>query len=138
MPRLLRDWLEERLKDEGFLAEYLSLELKFQAAQETTKWRLLRGWSQETLAEQAGVPQPTVSRVENATNSPTLETIQSLAYAMRLRPCLEFEEIDETSDYPWAIIGSIPFMTGNFEVLSGQTWIVSEHPVVAAAVEVAR
>ena len=125
MPRLLRDWLEEKFKDKEFLEEYLELELKFQAAQETTRWRLQRGWSQQTLAGNAGLPQAMVSRVENAAHTPTLETIQKLAYALGVRPRIKFEEVREDSEYPWAIVGSIPLSSIQSMVHTAEPWVTT-------------
>jgi transcriptional regulator with XRE-family HTH domain len=44
--------------------------------------------SQRELARRAGVPQPTISRIENGVVSPTLDTLTRLirACGMRLRP----------------------------------------------------
>ena len=46
--------------------------------------RLLRGWSQRTLAANAGVDHATVSLIERGCRSPTLFTLCLLAGAMDL------------------------------------------------------
>lgn len=46
--------------------------------------RLERGWSQDELAENAGVSRPTVSRVELG-HEPSMRTARKLAAALGLR-----------------------------------------------------
>lgn len=41
-----------------------------------------KGWSQEELAERAGVRRPTITELENGRGNPTLQTIESIANAL--------------------------------------------------------
>ena len=53
-----------------------------------------RGWTQTQLAEQAGLPQSHISRLENAAHSPTHLTLEKIARAFGV----EVEEIDPCLD----------------------------------------
>lgn len=47
--------------------------------------RLERGWTQFKLAEKSGVPQPTISQIENGSRKyPTHENIKKIAKALQI------------------------------------------------------
>jgi transcriptional regulator with XRE-family HTH domain len=48
--------------------------------------RRMRGWTQEKLEEQSGVPQPTISAIENGQETTSLAHIKRLADAFGARP----------------------------------------------------
>ncbi len=48
--------------------------------------RAQRGWSQEKLAELAGLDRSYVGQIERAVVSPTLSTLEKLASALQLPP----------------------------------------------------
>jgi transcriptional regulator with XRE-family HTH domain len=48
--------------------------------------RLMRGMSQEELAERLGVQQPFVSRIENGTKYPSIQTLCEIAKILRCEP----------------------------------------------------
>ncbi len=104
MPSQLRDWIEERLKDTEFRTEYMKVDLRHQIAAEITRWRIKRGYTQTELADGANVTKALVSRTENARSSPTIESIQAIAYALRARARIQFVEHVEDR-FPWTIIG---------------------------------
>ena len=45
-----------------------------------------RGWTQEALAEVAGVSQQAVSELENGKSNPTILTLHELAQGLGVRP----------------------------------------------------
>ncbi|HFK1747788.1 helix-turn-helix transcriptional regulator [Bacillus paranthracis] len=45
--------------------------------------RLNKGWTQSKLAEKSGVPQPTISHIENGTlKNPSIKSIKNIASAL--------------------------------------------------------
>jgi transcriptional regulator with XRE-family HTH domain len=48
--------------------------------------RNLKGWSQEELARRAGIQRTHLSRLETGSKQATLETIERLAIALKLKP----------------------------------------------------
>ncbi|MBK8869609.1 MAG: helix-turn-helix transcriptional regulator [Elusimicrobia bacterium] len=46
------------------------------------RWRKRRGWTQQRLAEEAGIRQETVSRVENGSSGTELNTVFRLCAAL--------------------------------------------------------
>lgn len=46
--------------------------------------RLKAGISQKALADKVGISQPRIAELERGTGNPTLETLQSVARALRL------------------------------------------------------
>ena len=57
------------------------------------------GWTQEQLAEAAGLKQSAVARIESAKSIPRIETIQKLAKAVGLRLDLVSDEQAATIAY---------------------------------------
>lgn len=54
--------------------------------------RLEKGWTQFELAEKSGVPQPTISQIENGTRKqPTHQNIMKIAKALEIK----VEELSE-------------------------------------------
>lgn len=55
--------------------------------------RLARGWSQEKLAEEAGLSRDAISRIERGDREPRLETLKLIAEALdlKLSKLLDFE-----------------------------------------------
>jgi len=61
--------------------------------------RAQRGWSQEKLAEQAGLDRSYVGQIERAVVSPSLSTLEKLAEAFGL-PASELISIREADKQP--------------------------------------
>lgn len=61
--------------------------------------RAQRGWSQEKLAEQAGLDRSYVGQIERAVVSPSLSTLEKLAAAFGL-PASELIRINEADKQP--------------------------------------
>ncbi len=45
-----------------------------------------RGWTQERLAEKVGVSRVTIARIETANRKPSLELLERLAKALKVKP----------------------------------------------------
>ena len=57
--------------------------------------RLAKGWTQTTLAQKSGVPQPTISQIEKGNRRyPTYENIKKIAKALEV----DIKELDEESE----------------------------------------
>ncbi len=61
--------------------------------------RAQRGWSQEKLAELAGLDRSYVGQIERAVVSPTLSTLEKLAVALEL-PASELIRINDVKAQP--------------------------------------
>ena len=48
------------------------------------KWRVRRGWTQDQLAQAAGISAKFVGEVERGEDNPSLETLWSLVSALRI------------------------------------------------------
>lgn len=53
---------------------------------QVARWRVRRRWSQEELAERAGVDSAHVSRIEGGSRMPSFAVIVRLALALRVAP----------------------------------------------------
>ncbi len=77
----LEDWEKEKLADATFIAAANELEPGYQVA----RLRMLRGLTQTQLAEMVGTRQPSIARLENGTNNPSLSFLQRIATAMHAK-----------------------------------------------------
>lgn len=76
-----RDFLEEQLKDPEFRAAYDALEAEDQLIRQLIDLRIKRGLSQRELAQQAGLQQPALARVESGKTA-SLKTLRRVAEAL--------------------------------------------------------
>ncbi len=61
--------------------------------------RLEKGWTQEALAQKAGIPQPNLSNIEKGKQDLTVSTLRKIGYALGI--CLsEFFAEEEVRDSP--------------------------------------
>lgn len=79
------DWLSEQIQDEEFRKEYERLAPGFQVA----KLRMLRGLTQQELAERVGTHQSSISRLENGEREPSLPFLRRVVDA--LDGCVEVQ-----------------------------------------------
>ncbi|MDR0623583.1 MAG: helix-turn-helix transcriptional regulator [Treponema sp.] len=84
--------LEEKLKNQDFLAEYENLEKEFVLAEEVMKLRLEKNMTQKELAEKAGTSQPAIARLESGkyTNI-TLSFLRKIGKALNAEPEIHFK-----------------------------------------------
>lgn len=75
-------YLEESLKNPEFKKEWEASELEFQIQDMLVKARIAAKLTQNELAKLSGVRQSNISRIENGTCLPKLETLAVLAKAM--------------------------------------------------------
>jgi transcriptional regulator with XRE-family HTH domain len=125
------DWLAEEMEDEAFRAEYERLGPGFEVA----RLRMLRGLTQQELAERVGTHQSSISRLESGEREPSLSFLRRVVEALnghlevRIRAREEVTAVEETEaatlTTDWQFSDK-PRMLANradqhsFDVLSGE------------------
>ncbi len=84
----LKEHLKKLLKDKEFEKEWCIPDVI-----ELMVLRQIAGLTQKQLAEKVGTKQPSISRLENNSESVTLKFIGKVAYALGYRAKLEFEKL---------------------------------------------
>lgn len=74
----LDSYLAEQMQDPEFRAAYEALKPAYQIA----RLRILRGLTQEQLAEKVGTKQPSIARLESGRSRPSLDFLQRVAEAL--------------------------------------------------------
>ena len=74
----LDSYRAEQMQDTEFRTAYEALEPAYQIA----RLRILRGLTQEQLAEKVGTKQPSIARLESGRSTPSLDFLQRVAEAL--------------------------------------------------------
>ncbi len=82
--------LKKQMKDPKFRKEWEKSEPHFQLMSAIIKARIEKKLSQQQLAKKAKTTQAVISRIQNATVSPTLDLMQRIAEAMGKRLEIRF------------------------------------------------
>jgi transcriptional regulator with XRE-family HTH domain len=77
----LDDWVAEQMKDPEFRAAMEALEPAYQIG----RMRMLRGLTQEQLAERLGTSQSSIARLESGRTEPRLSFLRRVAQALDAR-----------------------------------------------------
>jgi transcriptional regulator with XRE-family HTH domain len=90
MPGDLDSFMEEvraesRAAGPEAVAELDAYSEHFEFARQLLELRKARGWTQKRLADQAGVQQSEISRIERGEGNPTFRTLSALARAFEVR-----------------------------------------------------
>ena len=85
-----KEYLNEKLKDPEFRAEYEALEPEFEIIRAMLIARREAGITQTQLAAKTGIDQSDISRIENGDANPSLNTLKRLAEGLNMRLKLEF------------------------------------------------
>ena len=85
-----RDCLNKEMKNPKFRKEFDELDGEFQLIRALTEARKEVGMTQQQLAEKSGVHQVNISRIENGTGNPSVETLQKLAKGMGKKLIIAF------------------------------------------------
>lgn len=80
--RTYDSFLQELLQDPEFFEEYYKDHYIDEIGMQLIELRSLRGMTQTQLAEKANTTQTVVSRLENGSTKPSLETVRKLANAL--------------------------------------------------------
>jgi transcriptional regulator with XRE-family HTH domain len=85
------EWEAERMQDPEFVAALQDLEPAYQVA----RLRILRGLSQEQLAELVGTKQPSIARLESGATAPSISFLRKVATALNSRVEVRLVPLDE-------------------------------------------
>jgi transcriptional regulator with XRE-family HTH domain len=97
-------YLQEQFQDEAFTRQYYRQATYFRLADQMIMLRKRRGLTQKELAQKANTTQAVVSRLENVSVRPSLESIVNLAEALgavvevRLVPVEELSTLEGEVD----------------------------------------
>ena len=86
----LHRYLNEQMKGPEFAAEYEALQPEYEAIRAIIGARIESHMTQKELAEKTGIRQSNISRIENGTSSPTVETLARIAAGMGKRLKIDF------------------------------------------------
>lgn len=84
------EFLNDRMQDPEFKAEWDALDPEFAVIEAMLKARKESGLTQKQLSERTGVAQTDISRLERGNGNPSLRTLQRLAAGMGMRVKIEF------------------------------------------------
>ncbi len=85
------DIIEEQLKDPEFAEAWADTELEDQIKRSLIQARIDAGLTQKDLAEKSGVRQSNISRIENGSAVPTLQTLRAIAKGTGKKLKITFE-----------------------------------------------
>ena len=99
--------LKEKFQDREFLIEYYRSAAFFRIADQVLAMRKQRGLTQIELADKAGTTQAVISRLENVSVKPSLDTIVRIAEALdavvevKLKPLEDLKPFaEDDQDFP--------------------------------------
>lgn len=93
----LQEAIAKKMEDPGFKAEWDALEPEFQIVRAIIEGREEKGFTQTQLAEATGINQANISRLENGTGNPSLQTLKRLAAGMGMKLKLEFVPVQRSA-----------------------------------------
>lgn len=85
-----RNYLDQQLQDPEFAAEYEAQRPEYEAIRALIAARLESNMTQKELAEKTGIRQSNISRIENGSASPTVDTLARIAAGMGKQLRIEF------------------------------------------------
>jgi transcriptional regulator with XRE-family HTH domain len=92
----IKSLLAEKFKNKDFEKQYHDTAAFFRLADELLLLRKKRGITQKDLAEKTGTTQAVISRLENATVKPSMETIIKVAEALGAAVDIRLIPLEET------------------------------------------
>lgn len=88
----LKNYLNKQLENPEFAAEYEAARPEYDTIRAIIAARIDSGMTQKQLAEKTGIRQSNLSRIENGTSSPTVDTLSRIAAGMGRKLKIEFVE----------------------------------------------
>ena len=85
-----KEFLDEQLQNPEFRAEWDALEPEFVIIQAMIDARTNSGITQKQLSERTGIAQGDISKIENGSANPSLNTLKRLASGMNMKLKIEF------------------------------------------------
>lgn len=86
----LKKYIEQQMDDPEFAEEYEAIRPEYEAIRAVIAARLECNMTQKELAEKTGIRQSNISRIENGTSSPTVDTLARIAAGMGKQLKIEF------------------------------------------------
>lgn len=86
----LKKYIERQMDDPEFAEEYETIRPEYEAIRAVIAARLECNMTQKELAEKTGIRQSNISRIENGTSSPTVDTLARIAAGMGKQLKIEF------------------------------------------------
>ena len=93
----LQETIAKKMEAPAFREEWEALEPEFQIVRAIIEGREETGLTQAQLAQATGINQANISRLENGTGNPSLQTLKRLAAGMGMKLKLEFVPIRDSS-----------------------------------------
>ena len=85
-----KNYLAQQMKDPAFAAEYEAQRPEYEAIRAVIAARLACNMTQKELAEKTGIRQSNISRIENGSASPTIDTLARIAAGLGKQLKIDF------------------------------------------------
>ena len=85
-----KNYLAQQMEDPAFAAEYEAQRPEYEAIRAVIAARLACNMTQKELAEKTGIRQSNISRIENGSASPTIDTLARIAAGLGKQLKIEF------------------------------------------------
>ena len=85
-----KKYLAQQMEDPAFAAEYEAQRPEYEAIRAVIAARLACNMTQKELAEKTGIRQSNISRIENGSASPTIDTLASIAAGLGKQLKIDF------------------------------------------------
>ena len=85
-----KNYLAQQMEDPAFAAEYEAQRPEYEAIRAVIAARLACNMTQNELAEKTGIRQSNISRIENGSASPTIDTLARIAAGLGKQLKIDF------------------------------------------------
>ena len=85
-----KNYLAQQMEDPAFAAEYKAQRPEYEAIRAVIAARLACNMTQKELAEKTGIRQSNISRIENGSASPTIDTLARIAAGLGKQLKIDF------------------------------------------------
>lgn len=85
-----KNYLARQMEDPAFAAEYEAQRPEYEAIRAVIAARLACNMTQKELAEKTGIRQSNISRIENGSASPTIDTLARIAAGLGKQLKIDF------------------------------------------------
>ena len=85
-----KNYLAQQMEEPAYAAEYEAQRPEYEAIRAVSSARLACNMTQKELAEKTGIRQSNISRSENGSASPTIDTLASIAAGLGIQLKIDF------------------------------------------------
>ena len=85
-----KNYLAQQMEDPAFAAEYEAQRPEYETIRAVIAARLACNMTQKELAEKTGIRQSNISRIENGSASPTIDTLARIAAGLGKQLKIDF------------------------------------------------